>query len=184
MSITEISENLIIPELRNCAVHQFKNLLSCNTDIAMEIEQVLYDITSEGFTSIPKSLRWDHEEFRKVYKDKLYAILSNLLMTYSSMKTELSNNLHSYESIYTILTKDMKLFVPSIWSELIMSRNNIQEPNVVEELRLESQIECYRCKKAGKYANNVETTQVQTRSADEPMTIFCLCRGCGQRWRM
>jgi len=31
--------------------------------------------------------------------------------------------------------------------------------------------------------NNVTYNQLQTRSADEPMTTFCLCNECGNRWK-
>jgi len=40
-------------------------------------------------------------------------------------------------------------------------------------------IQCRKCK-----GNAVDTEQKQTRSADEPMTIFCLCRKCGARFTM
>ena len=36
---------------------------------------------------------------------------------------------------------------------------------------------CTRCK-----SFDVDTEQKQTRSADEPMTIFCTCNVCGQRF--
>jgi len=39
-------------------------------------------------------------------------------------------------------------------------------------------IKCPNCKK-----NNCTYNQVQTRSADEPMTTFCLCNECGKRWK-
>lgn len=39
----------------------------------------------------------------------------------------------------------------------------------------------FRCGKCGK--NNCTYTQVQTRSADEPMTTFVFCRECGNRWK-
>lgn len=39
-----------------------------------------------------------------------------------------------------------------------------------------------KCRKCGSGA--VDTEQKQTRSADEPMTIFCLCRKCETRWTM
>jgi len=38
-----------------------------------------------------------------------------------------------------------------------------------------------RCGKCG--AKETEYTQRQTRSADEPMTTFCVCLKCGNRWR-
>lgn len=40
-------------------------------------------------------------------------------------------------------------------------------------------ITCSRCK-----SNAVDTEQKQTRSADEPMTIFCMCRKCGKRFTL
>ena len=40
-------------------------------------------------------------------------------------------------------------------------------------------IQCRKCK-----SSEVDTDQKQTRSADEPMTIFCQCRKCGTRFRM
>ena len=40
-------------------------------------------------------------------------------------------------------------------------------------------IKCFKCK-----SNSVDTEQKQTRSADEPMTIFCECKNCGSRWTM
>ncbi|VDN50191.1 unnamed protein product [Dracunculus medinensis] len=39
----------------------------------------------------------------------------------------------------------------------------------------------FKCGKCGK--KNCTYTQVQTRSADEPMTTFVFCRECGNRWK-
>jgi len=39
-------------------------------------------------------------------------------------------------------------------------------------------IKCRKCK-----SNNLTTTQVQTRGADESMTVFFECGDCGQRWK-
>lgn len=40
-------------------------------------------------------------------------------------------------------------------------------------------IQCGRCK-----LNNCAYTEAQTRSADEPMTLFVFCKNCGHRWKM
>ncbi|KDO19853.1 hypothetical protein SPRG_14883 [Saprolegnia parasitica CBS 223.65] len=37
---------------------------------------------------------------------------------------------------------------------------------------------CGKCK-----STNTSNTQKQTRSADEPMTVFVLCHDCGKRWK-
>lgn len=39
-------------------------------------------------------------------------------------------------------------------------------------------LKCGKCKKC-----NCTYNQVQTRSADEPMTTFVLCNECGNRWK-
>jgi len=38
-----------------------------------------------------------------------------------------------------------------------------------------------KCGKCGK--RDVTYNQLQTRSADEPMTTFCMCNACGNRWK-
>ena len=49
----------------------------------------------------------------------------------------------------------------------------------VEQTQTESVIHCRRCRSA-----NLNFLQVQTRSADEPMTCFLTCGACGHKWRM
>ena len=48
-----------------------------------------------------------------------------------------------------------------------------------ERTQTESVLHCRRCSSA-----NLNFVQVQTRSADEPMTCFLTCNACGHRWRM
>jgi transcription elongation factor S-II len=46
------------------------------------------------------------------------------------------------------------------------------------ELLRASLFTCSRCK-----STKTTSTQKQTRSADEPMTVFVLCMNCGKRWK-
>lgn len=39
----------------------------------------------------------------------------------------------------------------------------------------------FACLQCG--STDVQTRQMQTRSADEPMTVFCACLKCGKRWK-
>jgi DNA-directed RNA polymerase subunit M/transcription elongation factor TFIIS len=41
-----------------------------------------------------------------------------------------------------------------------------------------SRMQCGKCK-----IFKVAYTQAQTRAADEPMTTFCECMNCGNRWK-
>jgi len=40
------------------------------------------------------------------------------------------------------------------------------------------QFKCYKCKK-----RKCTYYEMQTRSADEPMTTFVTCLSCGNRWK-
>lgn len=59
--------------------------------------------------------------------------------------------------------------------ELTRSKQVLQE----RETETGEFIQCNRCK-----SHAVDTEQKQTRSADEPMTLFCMCRKCGLRFTM
>lgn len=61
-------------------------------------------------------------------------------------------------------------------TEVTRSKQVLEEE---EDASLGSFIKCVKCK-----SDSVHTEQKQTRSADEPMTLFCLCRKCGARFVM
>ena len=46
---------------------------------------------------------------------------------------------------------------------------------------IEASTDIFRCKKCKN--NKCTYYQLQTRSADEPMTTFVTCINCGNRWR-
>jgi transcription elongation factor S-II len=47
-----------------------------------------------------------------------------------------------------------------------------------EEYSISSEFTCSKCR-----MKKVSYKQAQTRSADEPMTTFCTCMNCGNRWK-
>ena len=73
---------------------------------------------------------------------------------------------------------DMELY-PENWKKL-------QDQQLAKELRLlegnkMAATDMFKCNRCGKR----ETTyyEMQTRSADEPMTIFITCCNCGKKWK-
>jgi transcription elongation factor S-II len=56
---------------------------------------------------------------------------------------------------------------------------NMQEAMVAQvEKSISTEFQCSKCRK-----KMVSYSQAQTRSADEPMTTFCECMNCGNRWK-
>ncbi|PTB68293.1 transcription elongation factor [Trichoderma citrinoviride] len=60
-----------------------------------------------------------------------------------------------------------------------LEKENMKKAQVpMAEKSISDSLECGKCKK-----KRVSYTQAQTRSADEPMTTFCECMNCGNRWK-
>lgn len=62
--------------------------------------------------------------------------------------------------------------------EAIMKENMRTAMTAQEEKAISTQLRCSRCGE-----RKVSYTQAQTRSADEPMTTFCECTVCGNKWK-
>lgn len=64
--------------------------------------------------------------------------------------------------------------------EIELEKENMKKAQVpMAEKSISDSLECGKCKK-----KRVSYTQAQTRSADEPMTTFCECMNCGNRWKV
>lgn len=61
-----------------------------------------------------------------------------------------------------------------------LEKENMKKAQVpMAEKSISDQLKCGKCGQ-----KKVSYTQAQTRSADEPMTTFCECTVCGNRWKV
>jgi transcription elongation factor S-II len=68
---------------------------------------------------------------------------------------------------------------PEKWEELLKAKS-IRDKNKFEQ-NLEAATDTFTCRKCR--SKKCTYYQMQTRSADEPMTIFVTCIDCGNRWK-
>jgi hypothetical protein len=80
------------------------------------------------------------------------------------------------DNIPTMTAYDM---FPEHWRELA-DKLLVREQKILEGNKSRATDE-YKCKRCGK--RECTYYEMQTRSADEPTTIFISCLNCGQRWR-
>ena len=60
-----------------------------------------------------------------------------------------------------------------------LEKQNMNQAMVAQvEKSISTEFQCGKCKQ-----RMVAYSQAQTRSADEPMTTFCECMNCGNRWK-
>ena len=68
---------------------------------------------------------------------------------------------------------------PEHWKHLIDEK--YRKNKVLYETKKEAMTDQFKCRKCG--SRETCYYEMQTRSADEPMTIFITCLNCGNRWK-
>ena len=73
---------------------------------------------------------------------------------------------------------------PEHWAPFIEEKKILLENKFSPNLEASTDdFTCFKCKSAGRPHNKCTYYQLQTRSADEPMTTFVTCLQCGCRWK-
>ena len=68
---------------------------------------------------------------------------------------------------------------PEYWKELIDEKYRKEKLlYMIREVPKTTKFKCRRCK-----SRKTTYYELQTRSADEPMTTFITCLNCGKRWK-
>ena len=110
------------------------------------------------------------------YKKQLLMVLSSLKKPDTRLAERVNNGEISPSSLGTATHRDLW---PELWARPTMQPGHkaiVYKEN--EEFIAPSLLQCGHCKQF-----TVRTREFQTRSADEPMTVFCLCTKCGKRWK-
>ena len=68
---------------------------------------------------------------------------------------------------------------PEIWTELLDKKT--KRDKMKYEIKQEAMTEMFKCRKCS--SRKCSYYELQTRSADEPMTQFINCLDCGNRWK-
>ena len=144
--------------------------------IALNIERGVFNFAL-GYT------RSDNNEdrFKRVYLDKAYVIRANLRSdSYVHNKTFAKRVLAREINEFDIPTMSWTTMNPDRFEEVKaqLDRETREKYDFTKQVITDSIFKCGKCK-----SRSVEYTQIQTRSADEPMTTHCLCTTCGKRWK-
>ena len=123
--------------------------------------------------------KWDNIYFILIYVDKFRTIINNVSNNNINNK-ELQNKIMSKEikphEVAFMTHQEMK---PAHWKKLLDIIKERENNKYVA--KLEANTENFTCRKC--YSNQCSYYQLQTRSADEPMTTFVTCTKCGSRWK-
>jgi len=117
--------------------------------------------------------KWDNNRFVKIYLDRLRTVYLNLNNT---IIEQINSGTIKVHKIAFMTHQEMS---PERWSKLIEAK--IKRDKNKFETNVEAATDTFTCRKCK--SNKCTYYQMQTRSADEPMTTFVTCIDCGNRWK-
>jgi transcription elongation factor S-II len=146
-----------------------------NSFHATNLEKGVYNWAIGEATERKILKKWDNPYFVQLYTDHLRSIYVNLKKNAKLRDKVFSGEIMPY-SIAFMTHYEIDL---ERWDKLI--KEKIETDKNKYDVKLEATTDTYTCRNCK--SNKCHTMQLQTRSADEPMTIFVTCLGCGKRWK-
>ena len=123
---------------------------------------------------------WNNVIFKKIYLSKVISIYSNLDKETYIKNISFLNRIKSKEiNIEDVGNMTSIDIFPENWKELI--NKNSERYKKLKEYKPEAMTDIFKCRKCG--SRQCSYYELQTRSADEPMTQFITCLKCNTRWR-
>jgi len=119
--------------------------------------------------------KWDNPYFVQLYTDQLRSVYLNLKNQIFLREQVESGEIKAHKIAF-MTHQEM---APEKWDALIQAK--IKRDKTKYETNMEAATDTFKCRKC--HTNKCTYYQLQTRSADEPMTTFVTCLECGNRWK-
>ena len=124
--------------------------------------------------------KWENCHFHTLYLNKALSVYSNIDPQSYVGNTNLLKRIESGElKAYDIAFMTPAELFPERWHDVLHHKSKRDEYKY--EKRTEIATDMFRCGKCKE--KKCTYYQLQTRSADEPMTTFVTCVNCGNRWK-
>tara|TARA_B110001469_G_C9620223_1_gene309042 strand:+ start:535 stop:1062 length:528 start_codon:yes stop_codon:yes gene_type:complete len=168
-----------IDQIRNKCVQQLNKIIN-NIYISRCIEKDIYNNTIALSKKKNIKRNWENNIFKNLYHNRIISIYSNLNKESYIKNENLLNKILTkeidYNNISNLHTYDI---FPEAWKDLLNKKIKIDQ--IKYENKAVAMTSLFKCRKCG--SKECSYYEVQTRSADEPMTQFITCLKCKNRWK-
>jgi transcription elongation factor S-II len=145
-----------------------------NDTLSTNLEIAVYNYSIKEANSRKIIKKWDNPYFVQLYVDRLRSIYNNL------KNVELLEQIKSGElTVQNVAFMTHQELNPGRWSKLIEQK--IKRDANKFTTNIQASTDMFTCKKCR--SKKCTYYELQTRSADEPATIFVTCLDCGKHWK-
>lgn len=165
--------------LRTFALHKLSSILHVPEEATacINLEKGIFNEAVKK--CIPKdTAAWDNKKFREFYKRGFLKIQFNVLRS-PTLKANITSGRIKGKDVISMAPHQMWPGGPydAMLERTVHDNMRIEYMNN-ENKNYEGLFKCNRCK-----SKNTSYYQLQTRSADEPMTTFVTCNNCESHWK-
>ena len=164
-------------QIRNFCVEKFNSEIN-NIYQSKLLERDIYNHTIEIAKQKNYKRNWDNKIFKNLYLNKIISIYTNIKKDSYVNNTTLLNKIKQ-NKIKNICKLNVTALHPDAWKELLNKKSKIDK--IKYSIKPEAMTSLFKCRKCG--SKSTSYYEVQTRSADEPMTQFVTCLQCNARWK-
>jgi DNA-directed RNA polymerase subunit M/transcription elongation factor TFIIS len=161
------------PEVfRNNVAVQFKKVTKLSKREAANLERGIFNYSIRDATLKNVVKKWENPYFVQIYFDRFRTIWRNI----EHIVNRISNKEIKARNIGKMNHQELD---PNRWAVMIQEKKEKDENRYAPTL--EANTDNYTCRKCK--SKKCSYYQLQTRSADEPMTTYVTCLDCGNRWK-
>jgi len=143
---------------------------------ALNLERGIYNYTLRESDTKNIVKKWDNGYFVQIYADRLRTVCINMGNDHV-IQMITAKQIKAHELAF-MTHQDMN---PDKWSALIKAKQLRDKHKY--ETKVEASTDNFTCPNSKCRSTKCTYYQLQTRSADEPMTTFVTCIDCGKRWK-
>lgn len=149
-------------------------------DIARIIEVGVFNTVVRSCIAEQTKRKWENPYFKEMYANKIRSLYTNLksdsYVGNVGFREKVLNKSYPLLDLSSLQAHEV---FPENWKEIFDKR--AKRDKLKYELKPEAMTDVFKCHRCG--SRSCSYYEVQTRSADEPMTQFINCLDCGNRWK-
>jgi len=160
-------------EFRTNISNKLNAILEDDT-LCVNVERGVFNYSLKEASTKKIIKKWENPRFVQIYLDRLRSIYINLKDT--SFLNRIKNGEVTPLNIACMTHQEMN---PSQWRDLIEQK--VMRDASKYTNNIQASTDMFTCKKCK--SKRCTYYELQTRSADEPATIFITCLDCGKNWK-